>query len=403
MSRPDKNLVSIADEVVIDRHFIDLIPPDDSYADTLKFSNATTGVITARRIVGGREDCVDINNGSARLHISAEAWEPRGKYLATIKGGSRDITLAGTVTSHGSEVDVDLGNRSDQSREIVRGIRLDLKTTDGSPIRVRLLLAERPRILNAADQEYRFVFPSQVPLWLRRLGFRAWEWLRKLGVLPCLLLVLAGCATFKPQQGGRNSVILGGSAPTTAALTAPENPQTSTKQTVEKTTVREYAPPAAAAAPQEPSRPVSPGHEAPSTPSIVNQTPSPPALLRETISETSVTELGTAQKDTARELGARLANMRGVLWIGVLLLIGGPVVGWKMGWLLNGLIAGAVGLLLIILSTVIPGNEAWFGLGGLLLIPLVAYVYYRAHYDANKDGIPDRLQRQLRDINPPAS
>ncbi len=97
---------------------------------------------------------------------------------------------------------------------------------------------------------------------------------------------------------------------------------------------------------------------------------------------------GSAQKDTARELGARLANMRGVMWVGVLLLVGGPLVGWKLGWFTNGCIAGAVGLLLIILSTVIPGNEAWFGLGGLFLIPIVAFVYYRAQRDVTPSPTP---------------
>jgi hypothetical protein len=109
-----------------------------------------------------------------------------------------------------------------------------------------------------------------------------------------------------------------------------------------------------------------------------------PVVLRETVTERATTTLGTAQKDTARDLGARLANLRGVLWCGTFLLVGGPLLGWKLGWFTNGLIAGAVGLLLIILSTVIPGHEAWFGLFGLGAIPLVAFVYYRAHHDATQ-------------------
>jgi hypothetical protein len=104
--------------------------------------------------------------------------------------------------------------------------------------------------------------------------------------------------------------------------------------------------------------------------------------VRETITERAQTQVGTAQKDTARELGARLANMRGVMWVGVALLILGPVVGFKMGWFTNGCIAGGVGLLLIILAQIVPGNEAWFGLGGLLLIPLVAYAWYHGHHAA---------------------
>ena len=112
----------------------------------------------------------------------------------------------------------------------------------------------------------------------------------------------------------------------------------------------------------------------------------PGAILRETVTERVTTQTGSAQKDTARELGVRLQNTRGVMWVGVLLLIVGPIVGWKLGWFTNGCIAGGVGLLLIILSTIIPGNEVWFGLAGLLVLPLVGYVYYRGHFDAKSQN-----------------
>jgi hypothetical protein len=116
--------------------------------------------------------------------------------------------------------------------------------------------------------------------------------------------------------------------------------------------------------------------------------PSPPRirLVRELVHEKATTQLGTAQKDTVRELGVRLASMRGVMWVGVLLLVGGPIVGLKMGWFTNGCIAGGVGLLLIILSQVLPGNEAWFGLFGLLLIPAVSFIYYRARKDERDEA-----------------
>ena len=35
------------------------------------------------------------------------------------------------------------------------------------------------------------------------------------------------------------------------------------------------------------------------------------------------TELGAAQKDTARELGAKLASLRGIVWIGLALFVFG--------------------------------------------------------------------------------
>lgn len=200
----------------------------------------------------------------------------------------------------------------------------------------------------------------------------------------------AACHTLKPQRGGASVATLGGaSGTTTVSNTAPENPQTPSTTVVEKTITREFiaretlgAQPASnAAGLQNPTGYVTGAEAAPTAPASPVLS-SAPQLLRETVSERATTQLGSAQKDTARELGVKLANMRGVMWVGVALLIGGPIVGIKMGWPTNGAIAGAAGLLLIILSQVIPGHSAWFGLGLLLLIPLVCFVYYRARHDA---------------------
>ena len=35
------------------------------------------------------------------------------------------------------------------------------------------------------------------------------------------------------------------------------------------------------------------------------------------------TELGAAQKDTARELSAKLANLKGIVWVGVVMFLVG--------------------------------------------------------------------------------
>jgi hypothetical protein len=216
------------------------------------------------------------------------------------------------------------------------------------------------------------------------------------GFIALTLAALAGCAAIKPQRGGSSTTTLGGAtAPTVVTNAAPENPQTPSTTTVEKTTERDYEIPhetdegATALVTSNDRQGVPRSEHSETAPSkdvglrgapVVAQ--SLPRILRERTTERATTQTGIAQKDTARELGARLANMRGVMWVGVLLLVAGPIVGWKLGWFTNGCIAGAVGLLLIILSAVIPGNEAWFGLAGLLLIPLVAYAWYHGHHTA---------------------
>lgn len=193
-------------------------------------------------------------------------------------------------------------------------------------------------------------------------------------------LLLAGCAaTNRPQLGGRQTTTFGGAAsPTIVSTLAPENPQTPSTTTVEKTTVRDYAPPPRNPSSQDRSAVDHLIHNQ----EAAGSNPAPAPMLREFVHERATTQLGTAQPDTVRDLGARLANMRGVMWVGVLLLVAGPIVGWKMGWFTNGAIAGGVGLLLIILAQIVPGNEAWFGLAGLFLIPGVAFVYYRSRHDA---------------------
>lgn len=203
--------------------------------------------------------------------------------------------------------------------------------------------------------------------------------------LSASLLLLAACGAVRPQSGGGSATILGGAvAPTIVTTAAPQNPQTPTTTTVEKTTTREFSEPGLATPAKVATAETAPPAVAPVA--SVARPLQPSTLLRETTTERATTSTGIAQKDTARDLSVRLANLRGVMWVGLALLIGGPVLGWRLGWFTNGCIAGAVGLLLVILSAVLPGHEAWFGLTGLLLIPLVAYVYYRAHHDANQSA-----------------
>jgi len=167
-----------------------------------------------------------------------------------------------------------------------------------------------------------------------------------------MVLVLAGCVGVRALQPGQGSTAF--ATGTTATIQQSENPVAPSIQVVSESVSESQG-------------------------GVVT-----------TIERSVTTQLGAAQKDMARELGARLSNMRGVMWVGLALMIGGPLVGWKLGWLVNGMLAGAVGLGLVILATVLPGNEAWFGLGGLVVLPIVAYVYYRARHDEKVESTPPK-------------
>lgn len=129
------------------------------WSDTVKITSGCTGLsLYAARIYGGKEDCADLNNRASNCTITAK-WHPQGKYLATIKGGCHAILLSGDVFGHGSEVDVDLGNWSDHSKNVTTGTILSLWSQTGKPIRVRVLNATVPTFV-AGSGPYVFAFPE---------------------------------------------------------------------------------------------------------------------------------------------------------------------------------------------------------------------------------------------------
>lgn len=138
-------------------------------ADTVKCSTGLRGfTLHANLVYSGYEDALDVNNRCDGLTIVADTWVLDGCSMGfTIKGGSRNITAGGEVVGHGKETDVDLGNASDQSHDITTGVRLALKSKDGSPIRVRVLNADLP-IEEPGTGPYVYVFPwkSKILRWI---------------------------------------------------------------------------------------------------------------------------------------------------------------------------------------------------------------------------------------------
>lgn len=141
-----------------------------------------------------------------------------------------------------------------------------------------------------------------------------------------------------------------------------QNPATSSKQTYKKTTVTEPA----LSLPKEP---------------VVNARDISVTPVKTTTTEEVNTEIGSAQKDTARELGAKLGALKGVVWVGVLLFVFGaasafyPPLKLIVGSVTTSAVIAASGLALIVLPSLIVGNEILIlciGVG-------VAGVYFFAH------------------------
>lgn len=84
------------------------------------------------------------------------------------------------------------------------------------------------------------------------------------------------------------------------------------------------------------------------------------------------TELGAAQKDTARELSAKLASLKGIVWVAVVMFLFGlasmfyPPLKLVIGSVTTSAAIIAGGLALMILPTLVVGNELLI-LAGVLI------------------------------------
>ena len=148
----DKNYYSIADQsdVIIG----DTIFPNGDvnpleYSDIVKLSYATNITIKGCTIHGGKEDCIDMNRYCDNILVEDTYLESNGSYCMTIKGGTKNVVIKNvTITNHGRETDIDLGNWSDQSSELTTKITLEnVCSEDGSPVRVRVLWADKPTVI----------------------------------------------------------------------------------------------------------------------------------------------------------------------------------------------------------------------------------------------------------------
>jgi hypothetical protein len=103
------------------------------------------------------------------------------------------------------------------------------------------------------------------------------------------------------------------------------------------------------------------------------------------------TKIGSAQKDTAREMGAKLASLKGVVWVGIALFVFGaaslvwPPLKAIVGSTTTSLVASAAGIALIMLPSLIVGHE--------LLILCIGVGAVLAYWFAHRHG---ELRGQLK-------
>jgi len=136
--------------------------------------------------------------------------------------------------------------------------------------------------------------------------------------------------------------------------------------------------------------------------SVVQQSENPQAESSQKYEKTAdgaervETHIGAAQKDTAREVAAKLSSLKGVVWIGVLVFLFGaaslfyPPLKLIVGSTTTSIMAIAAGLALIVLPSLLVGNEllilgvAGGGLG----------IYWFAHRHGHIRGQLTQLEKK---------
>jgi hypothetical protein len=188
--------------------------------------------------------------------------------------------------------------------------------------------------------------------------------------------LVTGCTAPRPLKGGKAATTHKPAGVIEQTLVQGENASQASKQTQETVKVRTYTVPAGSRIDQSQSpaatAQLSTINSHPINlpePSTLNSQPSTtfvlsapmPVLERE---ETRAqTELGAAQKDTARELGAKLSSLKGIVWVGVGLFLFGlaslvyPPLKVVVASVTTSAALMLGGLALMVLPSLIVGNE----------------------------------------------
>jgi hypothetical protein len=236
-----------------------------------------------------------------------------------------------------------------------------------------------------------------------------------------LVVMATGCVGPRPLKGGKAVVTRtpGGSVEQT--LTQSENPAQATKQEQESVKVRTYTVPAGsrvetALAPNAAASDAPPLHQQPPHPiplplgggeggrrpgegvqdpvTTLTLSAAMPVTEREETRE--CTELGAAQKDMAREVGAKLASLKGIVWVGAGLLVFGLA---SLVWPPLKVVIGSVttsaavmlgGVALMVLPSLIVGNEVLI-LGG---VGIAVGGWFLAHRHGQLRGTVQRLKAE---------
>jgi len=205
-------------------------------------------------------------------------------------------------------------------------------------------------------------------------------------VAAMVLLMLPGCA-IAPLKGGHASTSQS-AGHIEQSVVQSDNPAAVSKQDQETVRTKSYTVPAGSRLVETHVTADAGGALVTNASSLLISKPMPVTEHEETRASS---ELGAAQKDTARELSAKLASLKGIVWVGVVVFLFGlatmfyPPLKLIIGSMTTSAAITVGGLALIVLPTVIVGNELLI-MGG---VAASVGLWFLAHRHGQLRGLVD--------------
>ena len=206
-------------------------------------------------------------------------------------------------------------------------------------------------------------------------------------VAAMVLLMVSGC-TIAPLKGGKASTVSKSAQGIEQSVVQGDNPAQSSRQDQETVRTKSYTVPAGSRLVETRVLADAGGMPVTNSQVVVVSAPMPVTEHEESRAKT---ELGAAQKDTARELSAKLASLKGIVWVGVLVFLFGlatmfyPPLKLIIGSITTSAAITVGGLALIVLPTVIVGNEMLI-MGG---VAAAVGLWFLAHRHGQLRGLVD--------------
>jgi hypothetical protein len=223
-----------------------------------------------------------------------------------------------------------------------------------------------------------------------------------------LPFILLGCSVPRPQRGGHAATTPSAATGISQSLVQGDNPSQPSRQDQDTIHTRTYTLPPRT----QPPAPAADNQKS----KIKNQKFILPAPV--TVTDRSEaharTELGAAQKDTARELAAKLSSLKGIVWVGVALFLFGvaslfwPPLQTVIGSVTTSAAITLGSLALMVLPTLIVGNELLILAG----VAITVGAWFLAHrhgqlrgllYSSSSTAPESKIANQKSKIPPPLS